>query len=656
MPEDTSRRFPSSLVGPILSSHPEKSGRKGRDFLSEDESPPSPVHSPEAIIDYYNLNLKDKPDKHTHEIKQNRMNAKKHLAAIGWRFSYGLLLSPSNGGAGLLVVAENRKLGDAMLTSESGTSGDLSKANTWGSRNSGHCSSIEESSHQSTTYWTRGSSFDHAVEASRPARVLRSTKRVRKEDSRPNQANPKTLLSWLIDQNIMLPREKLNCRSDVNSLSLAVGRASRLGIKCSCCQAVFNLRAFINYAGITHSRPTSKIFLADGRSLLDCQLQALCGKGSSRLMKESDTSRRRSKRHKAENDYICTVCHDGGETILCDQCPSSFHMECIGLTEVPNGEWFCPLCCCTICKHRQFVQTTISEDLDVLVEKTIIIGKDNLKWTLLKCPKHDPYSQDAPDMEAKVEIQSKLHLALDVMHECFETVKEPFTNSDLVEDVIFNRGSPLHRLNFRGFYTVLLERADELITVTTDLWKKSGRSASCWYEISLSPTWNVSHSDEHIGKDIRGIRSGATRSSCCSWIVEHMDHIIWFKQMTESERGRFRSYAFLDFQGTIMCHKELQDVTTGEPSLPEGMRMNLPMDYNSIAESNNNKDHSDPLQKEGHDHMQYTEHYIGSSGRLISGIGQDVQQFKEDNGYNSLDHDTNGGHYFDNGGILKSSR
>ncbi|KAI4373392.1 hypothetical protein MLD38_011520 [Melastoma candidum] len=691
MPEDSSPRFPSSLGGPIVLLHPEKPQRKEQHgFLTADESPPS-VHSPEAVIDYYNLNLKGRPDKHTHEIKQNRMNAKKHLAAIGWTFSRmekrggrqvavyvspdgrmfqslvkacelcikgGQLLCPS---AGQLVVAENRNLRDAVLTTEHVTSRDPSKANTWGSRSHGNCSSVGESSHQSTTNWTPRSSFARPVEASRPAHVLSSTKRVRKEVSRPNQANPKTLFSWLIDKNIMLPREKLSYRSDANLPSLAVGRASRLGIKCGCCQAVFNLRAFINHAGITHSKPTSKIFLSDGRSLLDCQQQALCGIGSSRFMKESDTSRTQSKRHKAENDYICTVCHYGGKLILCDQCPSSFHMECIGLKEVPDGEWFCPSCCCIICKRRLFVQTTesstdgdilncrrceqnyhtgclrakgadhpenspqgrrycsaicekISEDLDVIVEKEIIVGKDKLKWTLLKSPERDIASHDASDMEDELEIRIKLHLALDVMHECFETVKEPFTNSDLVEDVIFNRRSPLHRLNFRGFYTVLLERDDELITVATV--RIYGK------RVAEVPLVGTRFHYRRLGmcrilmntleKTLKELGVERLVLPAVPGVLNTWTTSFGFKQMTESERVQFRSYTFLDFQGTIMCHKELQDVTSKGPSLPEdilhagrlhsqkvnleGMQMNLLEDNNSIAKSNNDKDHNDANQ------------------------------------------------------------
>ncbi|RXH91588.1 hypothetical protein DVH24_020611 [Malus domestica] len=68
-------------------------------------------------------------------------------------------------------------------------------------------------------------------------------------------------------------------------------------------------------------------------------------------------------------------------------------------------------------------------------------------------------------MEDLTENYSKLNLALSVMHECFEPSQDPYTKIDIVEDIIFNRESDLSRLNFRRFYTMLLERDEEVITV-----------------------------------------------------------------------------------------------------------------------------------------------------------------------------------------------
>jgi hypothetical protein len=45
-----------------------------------------------------------------------------------------------------------------------------------------------------------------------------------------------------------------------------------------------------------------------------------------------------------KDDDKCVVCNDGGVLILCDGCEDSYHIECAGLKEVPEGDWFCPKC------------------------------------------------------------------------------------------------------------------------------------------------------------------------------------------------------------------------------------------------------------------------------------------------------------------------
>ena len=48
--------------------------------------------------------------------------------------------------------------------------------------------------------------------------------------------------------------------------------------------------------------------------------------------------------------YICPICDlssdEEGNWIKCDGelCPEWYHWGCVGLTEVPEGDWFCPKC------------------------------------------------------------------------------------------------------------------------------------------------------------------------------------------------------------------------------------------------------------------------------------------------------------------------
>ena len=48
---------------------------------------------------------------------------------------------------------------------------------------------------------------------------------------------------------------------------------------------------------------------------------------------------------RSHNDH-CFVCKEGGKVIMCDGggCPTVAHYKCVGLQEVPVGEWRCPAC------------------------------------------------------------------------------------------------------------------------------------------------------------------------------------------------------------------------------------------------------------------------------------------------------------------------
>ncbi|KAL0303314.1 UNVERIFIED_CONTAM: Increased DNA methylation 1 [Sesamum radiatum] len=54
-----------------------------------------------------------------------------------------------------------------------------------------------------------------------------------------------------------------------------------------------------------------------------------------------------SKNHKSstkENDDLCSICEDGGDLLCCKNCPRAFHTECVGLSVIPQGIWYCKYC------------------------------------------------------------------------------------------------------------------------------------------------------------------------------------------------------------------------------------------------------------------------------------------------------------------------
>ncbi|XP_038999125.1 increased DNA methylation 1-like [Hibiscus syriacus] len=229
-----------------------------------------------------------------------------------------------------------------------------------------------------------------------------------------------------------------------------------------------------------------------------------------------------------------------------------------------------------MCKRKLVLPQKISLGLSELLGRPIPVGSDNLTWTLIKPMQPESHDLDASDNETMVENYCKLSNSLEVMHECFDTVKDSHTGRDLVAD-IFSRSSELNRLNFRGFYTILLERHDELITVA-----------------------NIRvHGEKVAEMPLIGTRFQYRRLGMCRILINKLEKMLmelgveklilpsvpdvlraWtgsfgFSDMTPSERLEFLDYTFLDFQGATMCQKLLLKNPSPESSITFGSQVEL---------------------------------------------------------------------------------
>lgn len=419
-----------------------------------------------------------------------------------------------------------------------------------------------------------------------------SCKRVRKCPlSKPCHRNPKTVLSWLIDNKVVSLLAKVYYRSKSGS-QLRTGRLNRTGINCDCCYKSYTLTAFEVHAGSTNHRPSANIILDDGsgRSLSDCQ-KKICVSTMNKAESRPKTVEEDDNSFQQKNDEVCSACRIGGDLILCDNCPSAYHVNCLGLMGVPDGKWFCPSCCCGICyignsNNRNFLICrqcdqkyhlgcfSVSKGMEIspnpweiwfcghsceniyfglrkLVGKPIPSG-NNLTWTLLNS---EVFSDN---LNASAENHSKLSVALEVMHECFEPAKDLYTGRDLVEDVIFSRESELKRLNFKEFHTVILEENDEMVSVATV------RVHDSVAEIPFVAT-RFSHRRrgmcrvlmDELEKNLVNLGVQKLILPALPGVVDTWTNNFGFSHMTEKERSELLRYTFLDFQETIMCQKVL---------------------------------------------------------------------------------------------------
>lgn len=250
---------------------------------------------------------------------------------------------------------------------------------------------------------------------------------------------------------------------------------------------MFTLSNFEAHAGSKLHRPSANIFLDDGRSLTDCQLQG-CALQDAKEGGLADVS-----------DDTCGVCADGGELILCDHCPSTFHPNCIGLEVIPDGDWYCPRCLCGGCSQNKMAgddantlfrcdqcelgyhsvcapEFVVLKPIDIargdwfcghkceqlFTDLRKLVGKanyfeDGFSWMLLRSMKND-VGLPPSSLEIMAEHNIKLGMAHDVMQECFIPMVDPRTKIDLISQALYNRKSKVLRLNYGGFYTIILEK------------------------------------------------------------------------------------------------------------------------------------------------------------------------------------------------------
>ncbi|XVF78768.1 hypothetical protein PTKIN_Ptkin14bG0162700 [Pterospermum kingtungense] len=315
----------------------------------------------------------------------------------------------------------------------------------------------------------------------------------------------RTVLSWLILAGSVALNDVIQYRNPKDDAIIKDGLVSWDGIVCKCCNRVLSVSEFKTHAGFKFNRPCLNLFMNSGRPFTLCLLQSWSA--------EYKTRKNGIQKVEAEdndpNDDSCGLCGDGGELICCDNCPSTFHLACLSMQELPEGNWYCSNCTCWICKN--FVNDKeASSSLDAfkcsqcdhkyhkacLNDKSLFEEKgsdtlfcggscqelhsglsshlgminqlsDGFSWMLLRCIHEDQKVQSAQRLALKAECNSKLAVALSIMEECFQSMVDPRTGVDMIPHLLYNWGSDFARLNFSGFYSLVLEKDDVLISVAS---------------------------------------------------------------------------------------------------------------------------------------------------------------------------------------------
>ncbi|XP_043704921.1 remodeling and spacing factor 1-like [Telopea speciosissima] len=110
---------------------------------------------------------------------------------------------------------------------------------------------------------------------------------------------------------------------------LLEGYKKGFGIFCCCCNSEVSPSQFEAHAGwASRRKPYLHIFTSNGVSLHELSISLSKGR----------------KLSSKDNDDLCTICADGGDLLLCDGCPRAFHKDCVSLSSIPRGNWYCKYC------------------------------------------------------------------------------------------------------------------------------------------------------------------------------------------------------------------------------------------------------------------------------------------------------------------------
>ncbi|KAM7257329.1 hypothetical protein ACFE04_013070 [Oxalis oulophora] len=156
-------------------------------------------------------------------------------------------------------------------------------------------------------------------------KAKKSSKKEAAPSSSPSA--PPSMLAWLIECNILSLGDPLYYPWAIDRSLATQGKVVRDGIKCLCCGWCFTVSGFETHANSMHHK-----------QLVNKALEYGCTdeKPSTNVVPEAV-----SNQDKGQNDNVCSIRHYGREGLLCE--------DCLGLKDIPDGDWFCPSCCCEGC-------------------------------------------------------------------------------------------------------------------------------------------------------------------------------------------------------------------------------------------------------------------------------------------------------------------
>ncbi|KAH9729803.1 PHD-type domain-containing protein [Citrus sinensis] len=374
-----------------------------------------------------------------------------------------------------------------------------------------------------------------------------------------------TLLAWMIDTGTVPLNEKVQYWNQRKTRVMLQGRIARDGIRCDCCSEIFTISKFDTHSKSKLCHPFQNLYFESGSSLLQCILDS---------WNKQDESKRKGFHFvnfdgEDPNDDTCGICGDGGDLICCDGCPSTFHQNCldIKLSSAVDHQ-----SCSQTDGAVQYEPSSLSfcgkkcQEIFERLEKLLGVKHDlegGYTWSLVH--RFDVSTDlSLSDVCQKVECNARLAVALSVMDEWSSFLIQPVIMSDLLllsVDILLNSNmrSNFKRLNYKGFFTAILERDDEIISAASI--RIHGK------ELAEMPFIGTRHMYRRQGM-CRRLLTGI-ESALCSLNVEKLiipaiselretwTSVFGFQPLEVSSKQKMRNMSLLVFPGVDMLQKPM---------------------------------------------------------------------------------------------------
>lgn len=415
----------------------------------------------------------------------------------------------------------------------------------------------------------------------------------------------KTVLCWLIATGFLTVKDVIQYRNLKSDEVIKDGQVTWEGILCKCCAKTLSVSDFKAHAGCRLPKSSLGLFLQSGKSYTLCQVEAW----SAELMSRRSDACGRKVEAMDENDDTCGFCGDGGELLCCDSCPSTYHEACLSAQELPEGSWYCHKCTCRNCGNPVSEKEVPSSDILKCLQcgdsyhgtcikhemlpcdgkgsdtwfcgiycKEIFVGlhshvgieniiDNELSWSVLKCCSDGYRLHSARKIAHMTECNTKLAVALTLLEECFIRMVDPRTGVDMIPHVLYNKGSNFARLDYQGFYTVILEKGDEILCVASI--RLHGTKAAELPFIATCLDYRRQGMCRRlldiIEKMLRSFHVEMLVLSAIPELVNTWVSGFGFKPITDDEKKQLRNVNLMFFPGTSLLTKRLDGSITAKP-------------------------------------------------------------------------------------------